>query len=743
MSEIDKNKVEPKEGTEIFRPYARLISILGDQLISNKWVGVIELVKNCYDADAEKVTVRFLNLDNKKPTVIEIEDDGDGMDLRTIIDVWMKPATPNKLSKKNSESRFTNKGRLMQGDKGVGRFAVYKLGNAIEIYTKRQDKEEVNLSLNFREFAETDEYSEEVVSTDKAPKFLDEIPNSWKKNDTPIEIVNSKGKGTLIRISDLRNNWKVEDLDKLDKAFYKMIPPVIPKMKENVSRDFSVEIVWDEEVQPSNIMPFEQIIELAPYSFSGSIDVDGKLTYLYTHNKEEHIEEIDLFEDEFHDIKKLKLFKEQFYQEVEENRKKVWRQYRKPDVGEFSFFLYSFDWTKKSDAITKVQEDYIKENSVYLYRDLTRVYPYGERGVDWLMLSKFRAEDKAGNYFSYNDLTGFVFIKQKNNPKLRDAADREGLMNIDGVYDDFVALMQAGLKVMKDLVAIDRRKDDVRKTKPLNTANEVFDKAFTDLRDTLALSNDKSLLDKSKKLFDATTKLVTVYKENLSISQELAGVGMAVEKSSHDTFVLIKKLQDNALRFSKRFAESKLDPLEFETFLKDLTGGLDVLYTELQVLQPLFRVARKITKDVSVKDVATQLGRFFQRELNGKITYTIIPDDDIVLKTNTGLVLQVLINLMDNAVYWVNQKEQNERLITLKINSDDNTMIFADNGNGISDDLKEIVFLEFYSTKTAGRGLGLYIVRELLERIGAEISIVTEDHQKILPGANFIIHFKN
>src|SRR5688572_12110687 len=121
---------DPDKGREVFRPYARLISILGDQLISSKWVGVIELVKNCYDADADEVFVRFLNFDMEgESPVIEIEDDGDGMTLDIIRDVWMKPATPYKLNqKKSKQNRYTNKGRLMQGDKGVGRFAIYKLG---------------------------------------------------------------------------------------------------------------------------------------------------------------------------------------------------------------------------------------------------------------------------------------------------------------------------------------------------------------------------------------------------------------------------------------------------------------------------------------------------------------------------------------------------------------------------------------------------------------------------------------
>src|SRR2546423_13303561 len=98
MATVDSNAKD--QGTEHFRPYARLVSILGDQLITSKWVGVIELVKNCYDADANEVSVRFLNFDDDGEATIEIEDDGDGMTLDLILNVWMKPATPYKLNQK-------------------------------------------------------------------------------------------------------------------------------------------------------------------------------------------------------------------------------------------------------------------------------------------------------------------------------------------------------------------------------------------------------------------------------------------------------------------------------------------------------------------------------------------------------------------------------------------------------------------------------------------------------------------
>jgi len=104
-------------------------------------------------------------------------------------------------------------------------------------------------------------------------------------------------------------------------------------------------------------------------------------------------------------------------------------------------------------------------------------------------------------------------------------------------------------------------------------------------------------------------------------------------------------------------------------------------------------------------------------------------------------MLQVFINLIENALYWLNRKPGRHR-ITVKIDEEQRQVIVADNGPGIEDDLSEIVFMEFYSTKAeTGRGLGLYIARELLERINAQITLITAQPRKVLSGANFLIQF--
>lgn len=735
MAIINKN-------SEPFKPYARLMNIIGDQLITDKKVAVIEVLKNCYDADAENVQVRFFNMNNygksylteKEQPYIEIEDDGDGMTLDIIQNVWLRPATPSKLDKKKLKQNKTKKGRIIQGEKGIGRFAIHKLGEKIEVYTKAASHDEIKLEMDFTEF--NPEKADLFNQPPTEYKLLEEVHNSWFVNNPPEEL--EKEKGTLIRIYNLRENWKENEFEELYKAIQRLIPPTDENAKKlgvNFKQDFSIVVYKNGEIYSSeDVTTFKDVIERAQFTMIGTVSKDGVLTFEYKSTSPARN-----FEREINLLSKEQLAKNNYMSYAIE---RGFKDKQIPTCGTFSFTFYAFDLSKPDKTIlNKDIERFIKDNFVFVLRDGVRVYPYGEKGIDWLNLDKLRATYRAGQFISYNDLTGFVYISQSGNPLLRDSTNRQGIMDIDGALDNFKNLVTAVTEIFNTEIKIDKNKLEIKRNTAFKDSNEIVVRSFNTLKSSLEKIDNRDVLEKANKFLDTVQKHNTVMKDRMETVEDLAGLGMAVEKASHDALTLLSKMRGNIKDFRVKAKNQDFKNEELISLLNELDENLNFVYDEMQVIQPLFKNQRKAIQDISVYESVEKVVKYFRREIEGKISVKIIKNNDIIIKTNRGLILQILINLIDNAVYWVNKNETKGKEITIKLNTGNNSLMIADSGPGIREDVVPVIFNEFFSLKSDGRGLGLYIVKEILLRVNGEIFVVQEEKDKILPGANFIIKF--
>ena len=188
-----------RKGEFIFKPRARIIKTIGEELISNDSVAVVELIKNSYDAESPIIDITFYgNVKEKKEgkkikkylskenASIVIYDEGKGMNFETIKTAWMEPATnfKKKLENQNSNRKFT-------GEKGIGRFASAKLASKLELITKQLgNKDEIVVNFDWDEFSDEE-------------KYLDKIKINWEIRDA-VEI---KNKGTILKLIDLNNDW--------------------------------------------------------------------------------------------------------------------------------------------------------------------------------------------------------------------------------------------------------------------------------------------------------------------------------------------------------------------------------------------------------------------------------------------------------------------------------------------------------------------------------------------------------
>ena len=109
-------KVEPLP----FKPRARIILQLGDQLIRNERIALFELVKNSYDADASEVKIILSHIESMDKGEIIVHDDGSGMSLNTVVNVWMEPGTDYRANQFQERTRTPKFGRLPIGEKGIG-----------------------------------------------------------------------------------------------------------------------------------------------------------------------------------------------------------------------------------------------------------------------------------------------------------------------------------------------------------------------------------------------------------------------------------------------------------------------------------------------------------------------------------------------------------------------------------------------------------------------------------------------
>ena len=419
------------------KPYARLLTMLGEQLIKDESIALVELIKNSYDADAEKVNVRFENFlileengtrtlkQKENESKIILEDSGIGMSSTVIEDHWLNPATPIKKEYKANNQK-TEKGRVIQGEKGIGRFSLFKLGSKITVITKPKDSsEEYVVEYDFSKFDE-DFYDKGL----KKHLFLEDIKVTFEPR-SPVEIVNSsykkshiwaKNQGTKIIIENIKGNWSEKKISDIVDDIRKMRPLFEIIKTEDVYNDFAVDFYIDEELFGAPDKKYLDNLKILLDNKPVIKVTDG----LFDETNKNFIYKLDGID------KTLSLDDDKIKGNI------VFKNFINSRCtlfpfacGSFHFEFYIFDLSPTAPTkfyLDRDEKEIIRENRIYLYRDKIRVYPYGESTDDWLGVDKFRGTVSAGGLFSNDQIIGCVYITQKDNPNLTDKTSREGLM---------------------------------------------------------------------------------------------------------------------------------------------------------------------------------------------------------------------------------------------------------------------------------------------------------------------------
>lgn len=721
-----------------FRPYARLLTMLGDQLIKNERIALVELIKNAYDADADQVEIRFEDFNedmtSNPDSHIIVRDNGTGMTFEAVRNQWMNPASPNKfLDKGEGRGKTPLRRRVMQGEKGIGRFAILKLGKLSTVTTRSINAEhEIKLRYDFSR------YDDDFLSENETRKeiFLDQIKIHCSQSKPTVLPYSQHG--TEIQINALKGTWSAGLIKAVCRDVSDLTDPISRISGRKKSDQFDIAIYCNGQrrsVGTDRAELLRSLIDEKPVlKIEGCFDSAENLFSFQTGLDNQEI----LLNDP--SITGLWVWRERFGRGHANSI-----QEQAFVCGGFYFHFYIFDFSRGisgKHALNQTEKDLLKQHRIYLYRDGVRVYPYGDPDDDWLSMDVTRGIGRAGNFFSNAQIVGWIDITHEGNPNLRDKTNREGLIETGGAASDLIFLVQIFLSYLKQHHFARHQQEQRRRHEARRIQDGRVETGLTELQQSLAKEKLPSQAHQVSTLAASYEREKSYLLQRAEMIEDLAGVGLSVEMASHDIMLLMNRAKAIGRHLAEMARAAGVDGICEQS--DTLLAVLEQIGDGMQDLQILFKSSRRRRKIIIVESVLEKIHKIYGPLLaKSSIRYRTVKlgGPPLTASTTDGVIMQVLINLFDNASYWLDSIEPEKREIQVTLDGQSRELIFSDNGPGIDPEDLPYIFEPFYSGKgKEGRGLGLYIARQLLERHGHRIGVARKRHES-LPGANFVIRF--
>ena len=690
----DRYPVE-RSGTATMRPRARLISLIGEDLISDEPVAVVELVKNAYDADADRVTIRFEGANPDAPERVVVEDDGDGMTLGTVLGAWFEPGTVAKRVRKSS-----GRGRVYQGAKGIGRFAAARLAELLFMETVARGEAEGTAALV--DWGAFDEDS-----------YLDAVTVDYE-----VRPIGDLGHGTRLTLETLRKAWDDDDYEALHSRLSRLISPF-----EDV-KDFEIELDVPARPEFSGPVAPPAIVLKPIYALEGRLDEGGRFTGVFRHQGEAVRE----FEAE-----------------------KLGQEGEGPLCGPFQVEIRVWDRDRDSllpiaerhdQTITDVRRVLNNYSGVSLYRDGFRVYPYGQKGNDWLGLDN-RSRQNPSMHLANNQVIAAVQISRDANPELRDRSTREGM-----VLNAEHASLEAWFKEV--LALLERERYEIRPRQDKDTLVdpifEVFDigGTFDFAQEELGRDHPvtKEISETQRRLREGVERVQNVYSRLLMS----AGLGHMVDIVIHEIGAPLGKINRKLTVLEKRLGDrlSAADLKAVAPVVQDIKTWLEQIHALRGRLDPQTPDKRGRATSFNVEDEVRDTFELFDALLTKQKIETEIevPDGPVQVRMSRAVLGQVLANLTDNSIYWIRESRgaANGGRIHVRVEPLDNgfRLLFSDDGPGVEERDRPLIFDSYFTRKANGIGLGLYIARLVVEPYGK----ITYQEDGALSGACFEVTFE-
>ena len=661
-----------------FKSRARLMPQIGDQLIKNESIALLELVKNAYDADAPDVWVEMWDIDKSDKGKIIVKDNGDGMDLSIVENSWMEIGTDNKknlLDEYIMNDKKSALGRLPMGEKGIGRFGVHKLGSKITLITRMKGKKEVVVKIDWTSFEKFD--------------YLEQVPITVIERNP--EYFTGQQKGTYIEITELKNVWTRGKLRDVYRSIMSLQSPF-----ESI-QSFNVVFETNHKEWLEGLLTVDRIKNDA--LFFADVSIEGN--------------EITELKYEFKPWKVLNKLEEkqvvrthiEMCREERENKKKILKKIDLSlfDIGKvrMKLMIFDLDNTILSYGVSdkKGLKEYLKNNGgIAVYRDNIRIYEYGDSGNDWLQLESKRI-NAPGTTLSSKITIGAIYLNRQDSGSLIEKTNREGFVENEA-FEEFRYAIVNAIEKIQTLRNID--KDLLKKYYGPSGKAEPVLSSIEDLKIVI----DKNIDDiKLKNLINKSLKNIEIdYKNITDVYIRSASAGLSLSVVIHEIEKIIAELK-SAIKDEESTEHVK-------NLVQDLSRVTDGYASVIKSKkQSLVNVSDLI--DDALFNVKYRLK---VHEIEVVSSYRD-KDRQEIIKCASNLVIGTIMNLVDNSIYWLEYSHIVNKKMYFDVSLDYEgfiTIIVADNGYGFTLPTDQVV-KPFVTDRVGGMGLGLHLADEIMK----------------------------
>ena len=673
-----------------FRPRARVLQLLGDELIGSPRLAVFELVKNAYDADANEVVIR-LELATQNEPAITVADDGEGMSLDVLRSVWLVPGDDHRRRQRQSRRRSRRHHRLPLGEKGLGRFAVHKLGNRITLTTRALDCDECVVDIDWNELIDK--------------QFLDEAPVRIQVR--PPEVFMGGRTGTRIEVRELRPPpWTRREVRSLCNQITSICSPF-----EQAGEFRAVLQVPGREHWIEDLPDFAAILDHAMWRFRFRLD-EARLDWTYEFRPAAGFNVQSRTVPKTNEPLQLAPTADTAGTDGKIVADVTTTQGIGPVVGEFYVFDRDREVLRRLGD-TRLMNDYLdRSGGVRVYRDGIRVYNYGEPGDDWLGLD-LRRVNVPTRRISRNIILGAVHLSLEASDGLREKTNREGFID-NATCARLRQIVLGAIGVLEAERRIDKERIRRITEQPSDALTAKIEKPILELRRALARKNATE---------DFEPYVARIESDYRDMQETLLTAGM----SGLNLAVVFHEVERGVRALNQVITKGG----DLEEAARQVQGLMRILGGFSSLLR---RDRKQVHSAAKLVDRARQFNLLrFRYHRVGVVCPVADGDGSFDANFSFGLVLGALNNLIDNALYWMRVRwpessddaETSKRRVFVGTSHDfagGPAIVVADTGPGFQGDSPEHLVRPFFTRKPDGMGLGLYYANLAMELNGGRLA---------------------